>query len=492
MVPAILLAGVALRVQTFTRPWTGVHNAWGGAFYGNVARNLVRYGFVATAGGPVVNSGVVDPSQFEIYYHHPVLSVWFTAASFQLFGIHEWSARLAPLVFSVLTMGLVLVFARSVFGDATALIATLFMAVLPVDAYYATHLDPYSSMAIFFTALAVDAYRRWLLSSRDRHFALCVTAIMLGCLTAWYTYLVIPPIFAHFWLLHRGPKSRAMWIRVWSLPALAVALFGLFLLHRSIALAGHAEVYDSLSDRLLKRTTELPSSRVVIFKTYLRAILTLYTLPFVALMAAWVLLFVNDLRTRRLRGTEWFIVILLSYGLLYGLAFPGHLLSHDYFTRSYAPGVALACAVVVMRLAAALRQPLLRFAVVGGTIAAVCVVATMTTQRLYAADDDRNPLLLKGFGEVIAGLSTPRDAVLMPTGEDRVLQYYVDRPMTFALDTPVKMQAAASGAKGAYLIAIPERSATRFAELIAHLEQRYTLRKERGLMVFVPASEPRR
>src|SRR5688572_21712844 len=108
LVAAVFLAALALRVPTFLEPWVGSHNAWGGAFYGNVARNFVRYGYLQTEFAPVVSTGLVDPSQFEVYYHHPVLSMWLTGLSFHAFGIHEWSARLAPLVFGLLTIALVL------------------------------------------------------------------------------------------------------------------------------------------------------------------------------------------------------------------------------------------------------------------------------------------------------------------------------------------------------------------------------------------------
>ncbi|MDQ3188958.1 MAG: glycosyltransferase family 39 protein [Pseudomonadota bacterium] len=483
-VALIFVGGLALRTQTFTELWTGVHNAWGGAFYGNVARNFLRYGYWATAFAPVVNTGVVDPSQFEIYYHHPPLSIWLTSVSFHVFGVHEWSARLPPLVFSLLTMGLVFAFAKAAYGKATALCALLFIAVLPVEAYYATHVDTNSSASIFLTTLAVEAYRRWLIGGRDRDYFLCVVSVVFGCMTAWYTYLVIPPIFAHFWLIHRPTQSRAMRARIWLLPAVAVLVFGLFLLHREIALAGRAEVYDALADRVLKRTTQHGVDLIVIIKTYVRQILTGYTLPFVGLTAAWIFLFLADLRKRRMQLADWCIAILLSYGFLYALAFPGHLLAHDFFVRPYAPGVALASALVVVRAAGALQRRLLRLAALGVVVGGVCALGTASTLRLYAADDRSNGHILQGFGEVVAALTAPSDAVFLPIREDRVLQYYLDRPITFGLDTPDKLEAAAAKAITPYLILVPERHAKMFPELLAYLKTRYSERREKGLIVY--------
>ena len=479
----VFVFGVVLRMQTFTELWTGVHNAWGGAFYGNVARNFLRYGYWATAFAPVVNSGVVDPAQFQFYYHHPPMTMWLTSISFFAFGVHEWSARLVPLVFSLLTMALVFEFARSAYGKVAALCTLMVMAALPVDAYYAAHVDPNSSVSIFFTTLAVDGYRRWLGSGQGRDYGVIVIAIVLGCMTGWYTYLVIPPMFAHFWLIHRAARSRAMWTRAWILPAVSVVVFALFLLHRKIVFSGgHHEIYDTLSERVLKRTSGHGLDLFALLEIYLRQILTLYTLPIVALGAAWLVLFLWDFRKKRLCIADWCIAILLSYGLLYALAFPGHLRSHDFFVRTYAPGAALACALVVVRAANAVRLPALSLALIGLVVGGVCVAATVRTQWLYGKDDRNNGPTLRGFGEAVAALTTPRDPVFLPLN-DAVLQYYVDRPMTFNIDTPQKLEAAAA-TTGPYLVIVPERSARRFPEFLAYLRARYPERQDRGLFMF--------
>lgn len=483
-VALVFLCGVVLRMQTFTELWTGVHNAWGGAFYGNVARNFLRYGYWTTMFAPVVNSGIVEPGQFEFYYHHPPMTMWLTSVSFLAFGVHEWSARLVPLVFSFLTLALVFEFARSAYGKGTALCALAVMAALPVDAYYAAHVDPNSSVSIFFTMLAVEGYRRWLGGGRGRDYGIIVIAIVLGCMTGWYTYLVIPPMFAHFWLIHREARTRAMWTRAWLLPAVSVIVFALFLLHRKIVfMGGHHEIYDTLSERVLKRTTGHGLDLFQLAGVYLQQIRTLYTLPIVALGAAWLVLFLWDFRNKRLRVADWCITILLSYGLLYALAFPGHLRSHDFFVRTYAPGVALACALVVVRAANAVRLPALRLALVGLVVGGVCVAATVRTQWLYDNDDRDNGPLLRGFGEAVAGLTTPRDPVFLPFN-DAVLQYYVDRPMTFSIDTPQKFEAAAAATSGPFLLIVPERSAMRFPDLLAYLRARYPELRDKGLFMF--------
>lgn len=480
----IFIVGLALRSQTFTEAWTAGHVAWGGAFYSNVARNFLRYGYLGTAFAPVVNTGIVDPSQFEIYFHHPLLVMWLTSVSFHAFDVHEWSARLFPLIFSLLTMGLVFEFARAAFGKGTALCALVFMAVLPVDAYYATHLDPNGSMSIFFTALTVEGYRRWVSSGRDRDYALCAISLVLGCMTAWFTYLVIPGIVAHGWLVHRSAWGRGMRARLLMIPVFALIVLGLFFMHRTIALSGRApEVYEPLADRFLKRTVNFGTDRGAIMVTHLKHIWTLYTFPFVALTAIWVVFFLRDFWGKRLKVADWCIAILLSYGLLYALAFPGHLPGHKFFARPYAPGVALASAVALFRVASTLNRRVAQLLVIGVVTVVASAVATIQTLSLYRADE-YNGRALRRFGEAVAAHTTLRDPVFLPIEGDRVLEYYVDRPMTFHLDTPEKLEAASAAAKRPYLIVLPEKRASDFSQLRAYLRERYPERLEGGLLIY--------
>ena len=113
---AVVAASVYLRTYRLFDPWVGVHTGWGGAVYGQIARNYVKFGYRETRLGPVANGGVVSPGKFEFYYHYPPLQVLLTSAGYLVFGNHEWSARVVPLAFSLLSMGLLYGFARRHFG----------------------------------------------------------------------------------------------------------------------------------------------------------------------------------------------------------------------------------------------------------------------------------------------------------------------------------------------------------------------------------------
>jgi 4-amino-4-deoxy-L-arabinose transferase-like glycosyltransferase len=489
IVAVVFVIALIVRVPTFTQPWIGVHNAWGGAYYSNVARNFDRYG-LETKLAPVVNTGVADPPQFDVYYHHPVLSMWVTAVNFKVFGEREWVARLAPLVFAMLTLAMLFVFARAVYGPGVALAALTVLAVLPADAYYATHLDPYGSMAMFFVVLAVDAYRRWHASNSTRHLALCVGAVVLGCWTSWYSYLVVPGILLHAWFTHSREWRKQMWLRLAVLPAAAVAVFAAFMLHRKLGLPeSGAEVYGALGERLLIRTVDLPIDRIAVAKIHLRYIWDLYTIPLIALLGAWCAFFATDVLRRRVRADDWYVVILLSLGVLYGLAFPGHLISHDYFARAYAPGAALACALALTRIVSIATPASVRAVATGLACALVAAMPLMRTNELYAADDRRYGANVKAEARVIAARAGARDGVIMPIGDDRVLAYYADRPMTYEINTPAKVDSVAASLTGRAIFVVPNHDAVLYRDVLVHLRTKYAEERAAGMSIF-PTDRP--
>jgi hypothetical protein len=260
------------------------------------------------------------------------------------------------------------------------------------------------------------------------------------------------------------------------------------MLHRQIVLTGgRTEVYDALGGRLLLRTVSFGEDRVAIMTQYLREVWWLYRPPVVALSAAWLGLFAWDLWKGKLRAADWCILILWSYGLIYAFVFPGHLISHDFFVRTYAPGVAIACGVVLWRIAGTLAawtgRPPVRGALAGLVLAVVAVVGVRETRFLYGKDDGANGPLLVGVGEAVAGLTTPTDPILIPT-RDRVLQYYVDRPTMIDVDTPEKVEEAVSDLTGPYVILFLERYTDDYPELLSYLRDTYPEVRDRGAIMF--------
>lgn len=494
-------SGVILRGRDAFGPWDGRHKAWGGAVYGNIARNLLRYDVAETFFAPLTNTGpVVSQAEFEYYYHYPPLVVSMVAASFRVFGVHEGSARVVPLAFSLLTMALVFAFALRFWDRRTAVAALVIVSFLPVEIYYADHVDVYGPPAVFFSLLAVFGYAVWFQERRRRYLALALGAIVLGCLTAWFTYFVAALLSAH--ALFVAPRTRRPQLHVAAAPALAaVVVFGAFLLHRHLLPeADDSEVMGTLVEKLLIRSdwTELAvrtdtgwvAASLPRFAAHIgRLHLLMLGLPAVVLAAGWVAGALVRIRSG-LPDRDWFLLVLLGFGLLHGLAFPMLLPGHDFLQRAFAPGVALAGAVALTGLANWLQS---RWGAPVGTTVLIAGLGLTTVVGVAQAREMRSPSaadqLLKDWGTWVRGVTAPETVLLFAGGQDRVFGYYLERRTRWDVTSEAELvKALAPGSE--YVFVMFERDVSSTPGLVAALEARGAPATWNGLRLYRPPATP--
>jgi hypothetical protein len=449
LVFVFVFAGSWLRALEWFEPWEGVHRAWGGAVYANMARNLTRYDVSDTKLGLIASTGVVDPEEFEFYYHHPPLNVWTMALSFEAFGAAEWSARAVPLAAAVAMMLLLYALARHLYSPATGLAAVALFAFIPGEIFYADHVDPYGSLSLAWVLLAVFGYARYHTSGRTRDLAIAMVGVLGGCLTTWTPYFAVPLMLAHAALVF----PRAHWREhsgMLALPLCAVAAFGLFAMHRSVLMggaaspgAGESELYGSLLDKFIARgvwATARGGGFLEAWRQHGLDAWRLFTPLPILLFALWLI----DLARRGLAGAlsarDGFPLILLSYGILHGLVFPGTLQGHDFLVRSYAVGLSLCGGVVLGQAWQGLQARSAALALACGLLALVggLSVALPRAADLRELQGQEVELVLRA--ETIRDATRPETLVLLASRPDRVLQYYIDRPVEFDVATADRLK----------------------------------------------------
>jgi hypothetical protein len=137
----LLVYGIGL-TRNFAAPWTGLHD-WNGAFFSELARNLLRYPWEIHHGMPIVGVGeqVPPPAERSIYATHPPGLVWLVAVSFSLLGESEWAARLVPIVASLASLLLLVSLVKRRYGSEVAVLAGLVYALLPMAVFYGRMVD---------------------------------------------------------------------------------------------------------------------------------------------------------------------------------------------------------------------------------------------------------------------------------------------------------------------------------------------------------------
>ncbi len=161
----ILALAAGLRLLFLWMPFWGRHH-WNEGHYASTAVNFSRYGWLLQ-----VNDMGVD-------FSFSPLVPWLAAACARLFGTSEASLRLPSLAFGLLTLGLVWMLARRMFGlGAHRHISLLFAAVTPGVVYLSRSLQ-LEAVSAFFAIGGLLAFEAWWRGGGIRRRWLLIAAVL--------------------------------------------------------------------------------------------------------------------------------------------------------------------------------------------------------------------------------------------------------------------------------------------------------------------------
>jgi hypothetical protein len=421
-VKRILLLVVALGALAEGRgleePWSyGDHNGWGGAFYSNIARNYLRYGYVETRLAPVVTTGHVPPDERSYYLTHPPFIGLALSLSFRAFGEHEWSARLVPLLFSLASTILIYRLGSRLVSKELGLLWSALFTFLPIQILYGAHVDPQGPPVLFFGLLLLLAYV-------ERKLLLAIVALGLGAGFDWPIHYLAGILALHAWFLRERDRR-------WTVALLGSSLLavGSWLVYARVVSPKprqqylHSTVGDSFlfwsgmrvrRGRIPGRAIEVPSARAWIERmaSHFRSLFSLPLLGLAVLGAA------ASGRREGAQAPHW---ILLLWGLAHVLIFPVGAYVHDYWSMYLAPGLSFAAAVGLLRIADAIprRRNLLVAVSTAGLSAFLLVAGIRLVDHL-----PKEPVVL---GKKLRELTPPDGGILLLHPMDARDAYYADR-----------------------------------------------------------------
>ena len=364
LILATVLSCYRIAEPAWYRPHTinfgGAVDGWRGLVFPNwgaVARNYLRSGFLKAGPAQVAYRLPSNPSLPHYRVNHPPLLPLLASLSFRLFGVHEWSARLVLLLSSTGLLLLVFALGRELGGTKIALAASFFFALFPVRVYYSTLVNPHI-LASFFSWLTFVFYLRWMERGGTKYYAGMYASFVLGALSDWITYWVVPPILLHYLVCeYRKIKNLKF---VLSFAVMPLVLLGTHLGWTYTLGGGWA--LRGLLDRLLVRTASAGSAEGQIVVTmwdfytfgYIRA--KLFLTPVVCFLSvAWF----GDLVIASLHGRlpkqNMFVLALLLFGLSYNLVFRNAVYIHDYhmffhLTPFFAIAATLGAQLIVQKI----------------------------------------------------------------------------------------------------------------------------------------------
>jgi hypothetical protein len=131
-----------------------------------------------------------------------------TAGSYTVFGVSLFSARLVPVLFSVLSLWVVFELARSMYGGKAGLLSDVLLAIMP-GYFWLSRMALLETMLLFFFVLALLFFFRWLQNKQDRYVFLGGLAVGLGILTKYQMVVALIVIAVSILFLARGQLKRA-------------------------------------------------------------------------------------------------------------------------------------------------------------------------------------------------------------------------------------------------------------------------------------------
>ena len=366
----ILLCSIGLICYRINEPlWESGHQGFHITEYPHNALNYLRFGYVRTKLGLVMNYGTSMPgANLTFRSDHPMLTALLISFAYRAFGVHDWSARLFPVLLAIGTSIMTFLLTwRITLNRWAAILAFFFCALSPMLTYYGRMPAPHN-LATFFSVLVFYSYWRWF-TERRTIFLVCMFAfLVIGAYTGWVTYFVVPPIVIHSLVWNVGRRK-------WQFAGILLASpFMLFVLYVAWTywLGGNDLVQSLWHIFVLRSGTNYGVVKTLMAVETWRVLYSQVqhwlTSPILLLVLGgcggcmWLLF------KRRVSASQGLVLSMLFFGISYDLIFSNLAVNHDFVTLYHlVPVLSLAAAValtwVVIQCYA--RTPLLAVVTLG-------------------------------------------------------------------------------------------------------------------------------
>ncbi|MDP2632583.1 MAG: glycosyltransferase family 39 protein [Candidatus Curtissbacteria bacterium] len=351
------------------KPFYG-HHDWNAAWYSTFARNFVNYGFLTTKFGSVMSGGPTEPNDFTYFTHYPPMLPVLIGISFKIFGVHEWSARIIPLIFSLWTITMVYILGLRFFGKQVAILAAAISGVLPIVIYFGK-MPVQEVLTIAPVLLSVLFYFDFFKKPTTRNLFKLAASLIFSHLINWPGYYVTPLFFIHYILLaptkNRLPRPKGQGLLFLAqnslhirnkfsnffaqnrlrtaiiFPAISLCMFALHALHLAI-LTGNplgGGMIDVLLFRLNLSEKPLDFTTFNFLKQQFFLIIAYFTKPIIFLSSITILWIISNVKKWKKSLQIQLFIILGVFGILHNLIFRNMAFIHDYMIIYLWPFIAL-------------------------------------------------------------------------------------------------------------------------------------------------------
>lgn len=345
----IMIVTLGLCYQ-ITESWSGWFD-FNGAVYSRFAKNFLTFGFLKTKMTPTWDLGNIVPEHFNYYMHHPPLLAYMMAMSFKIFGIHEWSARLVPVIFSITALFLFYLIARFLWDKTIAFLSLIFLGFTPMFLYYGRMVNQ-EPVFLFFYFFIIYFYLRFLHENRKSYVDVILIGFIFAYLTAWQAvYLSIVMLVHYLVSAHKDARNKKLTKVLVLVPLLFFVLYAAWIYFIK---GSFAENINSIISRFGPNTVHqfswIDFFRLEISRSkfYFSVIICIFTLLYI------ISLLLKGNRSIFLR--ENIYIIFIGLPLINVLFFREGAWEHDYQLYYFLPFFAIAATKALLWLRNYLRN----------------------------------------------------------------------------------------------------------------------------------------
>lgn len=165
------------------------------------------------------------------------VSVMLTAQALNLWGVSEWSARLASVMIGVISIPTLFFATRKMFSNWVALLSVLLLAVSPWHIFWSQNARFYTSLLLFYT-LALFVFYLILERNQPSYFVLFYGMLYLAFSERLFAFFVFPVI---------GVYLVALWLFKFEKPK-GLTLLNIALLLVPVLLGCAVELYSRIAN----------------------------------------------------------------------------------------------------------------------------------------------------------------------------------------------------------------------------------------------------
>ena len=339
---------------------------------GIIGDNMLQWGIA----GPVWAYSSHQPPPSMYYCHHPWGIFWTTAALMKLLGHHDYLCRLAPVLLSTATPGLLFVLGRAIWRPAAGACAAAAFVVLPISLAFA-QFNALEVPVITWSLVGLWGFVRHCQTQKRRYLVASLLGLTMAMHADWPAYVLVGILLAFglpfgiIWPRAFGrvrPRPFARWWALTASLAVASAVLYLALFHQAGKLDDLLRSYGQRA-----RGSAAPMAAVLASRRYW---IELSFTP-IAIVVGKIAAVVCALRLLLLRDRNELIALaLLAMAAFQYLVFRQgadvHIYWPHYFAAFFALGVGALCATVLGALAT--WQPRRNAVALWVTMAAVVLV----------------------------------------------------------------------------------------------------------------------